>query len=561
MKKKKPKGLFFIKLGIAIIGRKMWRHLIKESKNCERAQRKVLTDFIEYAEETAYGKEHNFADISTPQDYQQSVPINSYETLKPYILRHTQGEANVLFPGKPFIYATTSGTTKDPKWIPITHKYNDECYNGLTKLWFYTMLREKPDLLEGPDLTVVGRSEEGTAPDGTPYGSFSGHMNKHIPEFLKRLKVVPYQVYDIPDYFSKYYTLLRLCIEHDIYWMTTGNPSTLLEIKRLIEENIGLMIEDIEKGTLREDIEVPDAIRTVVTSPLKPNPERADELRRIAAAHRDDLLPKHYWPNLTMINTWTQGNSGLYLKHAEGYFSEDAKIREFGYLATEARAGIILNCEQTASILAAHLLFFEFIRRDEYGSANPKVYLAHELEEGEYYYLLVTTPSGLYRYDMNDIVRIDGFYNEFPMFTFIQKGSGVTSLTGEKLSEDQYLAAVKEIEKEMGFRTKFHIGFGDLDTSSYHVYVEFPAGIGAEATETFITTLDTKLMEMNIEYKSKRESNRIREPQLRVLKENAFDDFKRECMRRGYRGGQFKLMHLMIDDERKKMFEALVAVD
>jgi hypothetical protein len=37
--------------------------------------------------------------------------VNDYEALRPYVERHKHGEADILFPGKPVLYATTSGTT------------------------------------------------------------------------------------------------------------------------------------------------------------------------------------------------------------------------------------------------------------------------------------------------------------------------------------------------------------------------------------------------------------------------------------------------------------------
>lgn len=557
--KYQPKKLGLIKLGVNIPGSRMLKKMEKASRNCQKSQHKVLMAILKYAKKTVYGQDHHFNQIKTVEDFQRLVPVNDYEDLRPLIMRHTRGEENVLFPGKPFLYATTSGTTKDPKWIPITKKYYRECYNGLTKLWFHTMLKEKPDLLEGPDLTVVGRAEEGRTEDGTPYGSFSGHVNKNIPKILKPLKVVPDTVYDILDYPSRYYVLIRMTIEHDIHWSTAGNPSTFLEIKRVVDQHINDFIDDIEKGSLKKDLDVPQEIRDHIESFLEANPQRAEELRKIRDKHKGNLLPKHYWPNLKLINTWTCGNSGLYLKHAKDYFPSDAIIREFGYLATEARAGVILDSNQQASILAAHLLFFEFIAKEDMGRENPPVLGAHELEKNREYYILITTPSGLYRYNMNDIVRIDGFYQEFPMITFVQKGAGVTSLTGEKLYEQQFLAAVAETEKEMDIKTRFHIAFADFSSSSYQVYIEFDDEIGNGNLSTFARFLDTKMKEMNPEYKAKRDSNRLKPVNVHKLCDHAFDEFKKECMKRGYRDGQFKLTHLMIDEKRKQMFDMLVA--
>ena len=64
------------------------------------------------------------------------------------------------------------------------------------------------------------------------------------------------------------------------------------------------------------------------------------------------------------------------------------------------------------------------------------------MRKGLDYYIIVTTPSGLYRYFINDVVRVTGFLHAAPLLKFMQKGKGVTNITGEKLYEAQVLAAV-----------------------------------------------------------------------------------------------------------------------
>ncbi len=64
-----------------------------------------------------------------------------------------------------------------------------------------------------------------------------------------------------------------------------------------------------------------------------------------------------------------------------------------------------------------------------------------EVEVGKSYAVFVTTVDGLYRYDMNDIVAATDRVAATPTLVFVQKGRGVTSITGEKLAEAQVLAS------------------------------------------------------------------------------------------------------------------------
>ncbi|HJP62285.1 MAG TPA: GH3 auxin-responsive promoter family protein, partial [Mucilaginibacter sp.] len=83
-------------------------------------QQKTFEYLIAQAKETAFGKDHHFGSIKTYNDFKKNVPIRDYEDLRPYIDRITQGEENILWPGKPEYLAKTSGTTSGVKYIPIT---------------------------------------------------------------------------------------------------------------------------------------------------------------------------------------------------------------------------------------------------------------------------------------------------------------------------------------------------------------------------------------------------------------------------------------------------------
>ncbi|MGD9128715.1 MAG: GH3 auxin-responsive promoter family protein [Planctomycetia bacterium] len=552
----RPMVAKLVKIGMTKKGRAMQKILDEKSRDVKAAQHSILKDILEFAKDTVYGRLHEFGAIDSAGAFAGSVPINTYEDLRSYVDRHAAGEANVLFPGKPMFYATTSGTTDKPKLIPITRKYHDECYNGLTKLWFYAMFKQNPNFLDGRDISMVGKAVEGRTEDGTPYGSFSGHMNAYMPEFVKRFRVIPFQVHDIDDYHSKYYALMRIAMGVPIRWIVAANPSTLVELHRFAVAHFDEIVADIRRGTLKADLNISPAIRTAIENRLTPNPKRADALSALQREHAK-LLPKHYWPGLSLINTWKCGNSGLYLKQTEGFYPEHTVIREFGYIATEARAGIVLDNDDDASVLAAHLLFFEFIKASDIGSANPRVYLAHELEVGEAYGILVTTPSGLYRYDMNDIIKMEGFYNEFPKIKFVQKGRGVVNLTGEKLSEAQYIAAVDHIQTVLGLKIPFHVAFGDIETSRYHVFVEAESDSARLNLDAISKELDDALARLNMEYTAKRRSNRIKPPAVHPLPSNAYQRYKQQALADGARDGQFKITQISIDEERFQMFKDL----
>lgn len=119
-----------------------------------------------------------------------------------------------------------------------------------------------------------------------------------------------------------------------------------------------------------------------ILSKLKPNPKRASELVALRHQFGENLRPKHYWPNLKCANTWKQGNCAQVLPRLDGYYPEGASIREFGYQASEARAGMVLGNDWDSSVLAIHIYHFEFVEESRRNDENPITLLAHQLKKG-----------------------------------------------------------------------------------------------------------------------------------------------------------------------------------
>ena len=565
MKEKRVKKWWLIRFALTFVGKKILREMTKASKDGKKALGEILRNTLSASKDTVYGKEHHFDEIlkaGTPEElfalFQKYVPINEYEDLRPYIERHKNGEQDILFPGKPKMYATTSGTTKEPKWIPVTEQYYQEVYRKMSQCWFYTMIMNKPKVFYGPCVSIVGKAIEGAAPDGTVYGSISGVMQRDIPDFMKVVYTAPGEVFLITDYKARYYALMRMGIEQDTHLIITANPSTLIEMQTNANEFFDDYCDDIEHGTVSQKFDIPGNIRDAMIAYTKPNPERAAELRKLKARY-GTVLPKHYWPNMQVVNTWFCGNTRVYFEKIRDSFPPDCVFHEFSYVSTECKAGLVLKSNTEDTVVFGHKMYFEFIHEKDLENPAPKIHQAYELTEGQRYCMLVTHYSGLYRYNMNDLVEVTGYYNEFPIIKYIQKVNGTINLTGEKLHERQFIEAVHETEKKTGKIAPFFVGFADPQKSSYKFYYEFAnQDISITEAEEFTAYLDNCLQEYNPEYREKRASNRLKMPETALLGPESFERFKATCIDRGYRDGQFKVNLLMQDEKRHAMFKELV---
>ena len=554
-----------INLGLAIMSLPGRMSLARASRNPEKASARTLRKILNLAKNTAYGKEHHFGAIvkaRKPEQlfrlYEKSVRASEYESFRPYVERHKHGEANVLIPGKPLMYATTSGTTSKPKWIPISQKYMKDVYDVMSHIWLDNFARVRPKFLSGGLVVSVAKVVEGYAEDGTIFGSVSGVTAKKIPSIIRKRFVTPPEVYDISDYTARYYVMMRLAIAHSVSYIVAPNPSTLLELIHNAEEYFDDYIEDIEKGSISEKFDVSPEIRSVLAGFTVPDPERANFLRRVKEKCGGKPQLKDWWPDMQLLSSWKCGNTAIAAEKVQQQLPAGCCYQELGYFASECRFGLVLD-EGIDSTLFPNYHYYEFIEENDLENPEPRFLRLHELEQGKRYCIYVTTFSGLYRYNMNDLVEVGGWNGKTPKIHMVQKVNGIVSITGEKLYEKQFIEAVHEAERQSGLKANFFIGFADPEEACYDFYYEFEKRkIRRSKAEAFTKIVDSQLMEMNIEYQSKRASHRLKEPKTFVLKRNAYDHFKRRSLLEGARDGQFKLVMLLQDKRRQRWINSLI---
>lgn len=530
--------------------------------NQSRTLRTILND----AKDSQYGKEHHFEEIISSADdtelyelFKRYNPPTEFEHYRPYVKRMMEGESDVLFNGRQALFATTSGSTGEPKYIPISKKYLDNAYSKATRLWLSNFLTHRKRCFSGKMLTITGKRKEDTAPDGTIIGSVSGFTSHNAPSLIRHIYAVPAPVYDIDDYEARNYAIMRFALAQNVTIWIAPNPSTILEMQNTVDKWLDHIIEDIGNGTLCEELAIPQEIRQSLTGYLKPNPTRAFELRSLQSKY-ERVTPRRYWPNLQVLSTWKCGNTRIYLKKMEDFFRYDLFHQELGYFATECRAGLVFDSSDDSTPMP-HLHFYEFRKEKDLLNPNAPFYRLWELKEGERYCPFVTTSSGLYRYNMNDIVQVGPQYRHTPKIHMVQKVNGIVSITGEKLYEDQFIKAVDSAQKETGMALSYYSGYVNLEESRYDWYFEFEDKKTKQATaEEFAAVVDTHLKELNIEYKSKRDSFRLKDPAVFLLRPNSFDKIKSFLMNRDKRDSSRFKPNVLAQNEGQHRLVARFAI-
>src|SRR4051812_18975113 len=201
------------------------RRFQESSHDATEAQRRKLLGIIRANRDTAYGRAHGFASINDVDDYQRNVPINSYESLSPYIDRMADGETNILTAESPLMFAQTSGTTGKQKLIPVTSSSLAE-YNHAVQTHTWRTIEAHPASAEGQFLVTSSRDVEGRTAAGIPYGAMSGFVIRRQPALVRSRFVLPYEVSLVKQIELKYYLTLRLALEAPMTAFSTLNPSS-----------------------------------------------------------------------------------------------------------------------------------------------------------------------------------------------------------------------------------------------------------------------------------------------------------------------------------------------
>ena len=511
-----------IALRMAWVGFFLWRPMINQTFCPESTQEKLLLQILSKNKDTDFGKMHGFSGIQNYADFRQTLPVQNYEDLIGFIMQQENERKSCLNAKQPVMYAQTSGTADKPKNIPILPETIAQ-YRRSQHCVAYAIHSAIPKTYTGKVLAIVSPAVEGYLPSGTPYGSMSGLIYRSMPDFVSANYVIPASVFEVANYELKYRLITVFALaEENITLIATANPSTLLKIVDILNTHWEALVNEIGVGN---------------SYGLRANPQRVDELRNLAGK-KHFIIFADIWPNLQTVITWTCGSCAVLIPSLKKQLGQTTRIVEMGYLSSEFRGSITVDVFQNKSIPTIHENFFEFVERDRWDDKIEEFQTISSLVEGKQYYVIVTTQNGLYRYFINDIIEVDGWYNGTPTIRFVQKGKGVVNLTGEKLYESQVIEAVNRIKLALNIDFNFFMLLGYPGLLRYTLY------IAAEPSAQVTVLLEKYLGDLNIEFAAKRQSGRLQQTRVCFVTNLTAEAYKKHCIERGQREGQFKFIKL-----------------
>jgi hypothetical protein len=464
-------------------------------KNAVSLQQKTFEQLIAQAKNTAFGKDHTFDQVKTYTDFKRLVPIRDYEELSPYIKRVTNGEENVLWPGKPTYLTKTSGTTSGVKYIPISKESMPEHIKAARNaLLSYIHETGKADFLNGKMIFLQGSpvlAEKG----GIQTGRLSGIVAHHVPAYLQKNRMPSYEVNCIEDWEEKVDAIVRETINQDMTLISGIPPWCQMYFDRLSALSDGKKIKDIFPN-----------FKLYVYGGVNFEPYRARMQESIGFG-------------IDTIETYPA---------SEGFIAFQDSQKEKGLL-----------------LLVDSGIFYEFIPTDEYFNENPTRLSLAEIELDKNYALILNTNAGLWGYSIGDTVK---FVSKNP-YKIVVSGriKHYISAFGEHVIGEEVEQALMSVANQesvdiIEFTVAPQVN-PDAGQLPYHEwFIEF--GAEPKDLKAFALKVDKALQAKNIYYFDLIDGNILQPLIIRSLKKETFINYMRS---QGKLGGQNKVPRLAND--------------
>lgn len=490
----------------------------KASRRVAETQSQLLQVYLSSNQHTAYLMHH----ASRITNYQ--LPLTTYEDYIPYIERIANGETNLLTKDPVQLFELSSGSTSASKMIPYTPTLKREFRLGLST-WIHDLYTHHPNLIHGPAYWSISPLTSGPrhTPAGTPIGfeedsAYLGFFGSIIESSLMAVPNFVKHIQDVNDF--RYVTLLYLLRCENLRLISIWNPTFLTLLLAPLEQWWDSLLKDIADGT----ITLPNqSLISNLQLPVTSYELRARNLSKLSLTDYSSI-----WRNLSLISCWADGASELYARELQNTFP-NVTIQPKGLLATEAFISFPLTgYEGNALAITSH--YFEFL------AENGDIFLAHQLEKGKTYSVIVTTGGGLYRYQLNDIVEVTDFYNQIPCIKFIGKADNVSDYFGEKLNEQFVSNVLKKLFQKYKLTPLFYmLALDDALPFRYTLYLELE---DIQLPNSLNADLDFALR-ANFHYDYCRKLDQLAETQIIQVK-NGGTSYIRASQQRGRKLGNIK---------------------
>lgn len=502
------------------------------------AQRKLLLRLLRRNAETEFGRRYDFTTLRSVAEYQTRVPLSTYDDYQVAIQQISAGQPHVLTQEPVRLLEPTSGSTAASKLIPYTASLRAEFQRAIAP-WIVDLYSHEPRLLFGQaywSVTPVTRRHE-RSPGGIPIGfeEDSEYFGRFQRRLIQSVLAVPPMVKLIEDVEAfRYVTLLFLLRRRSLALISVWNPTFLIMLVERLSDWWPLLADDIARGTISAPAPMASDLQLQLSAMNQPHRQRAAEIRAaFQSGHDRGAIHTQLWPHLRLISCWADAPAALHIPEAARLFPH-ARIRGKGLISTEGFVSFPMM-GYDGSVLAIRSHFFEFLPTD-----GGPVKLAHELEKGDCYSVVITTGGGLYRYQLQDLVQVVGHIGECPLIRFLGKEDHVSDWFGEKLNERHVRQALDVLLARHALRPTFAMLACEEDAGrhGYTLFIE-----AKDDSDDVLRRLGTELeaaLQENYHYRYCRDLGQLSALRVFRIAGGALETYLSVCQQHGQRAGDIK---------------------
>ncbi|GLT86790.1 hypothetical protein SLE2022_049080 [Rubroshorea leprosula] len=569
--------------------------------NVCQIQQQVLEEIITRNVNTEYLR--RFLDgVYDKQLFKEKVPIVNYEEIKPYIERIANGESSNIISAEPITELLTSSGTSggQPKMMPSTAEDLDR------KTFFYNLLvpvmnKYVDGLGQGKAMYLLFVKPEIKTPSGlmarpvlTSYYKSSNFKNRPLNRF---------NVYTSPDETilcsdskqSMYCQLLcGLLQRHEVLRVGAVFASAFLRAIKFLEDHWKELCANIRTGCLSNwitDVGCQNAVSTVLCGA---NLELANTIENECRIRSWEGIIKRIWPRTKYIEVIVTGSMAQYIPTLE-FYSGGLPLISTMYASSECYFGINFKplskpCHVSYTLIP-NMGYFEFlpvkkngekvaqdvrsngVRDENCARSETELELTNvvdlvDVKLGEYYELIVTTFTGLYRYRVGDILMVTGFHNNAPQFRFVLRRNVALSIDTDKTNEEDLLKAViqaKLILETLGLLLTEYTSYAETSSIPGH-YVLFWELTNKGNNNEPLPELDREMMEQccstveesldSVYRRCRKKDNSIGPLEIRVVKHGAFDALMDFCVSQGSSINQYKTPRCIKSEEAVEILDS-----
>jgi hypothetical protein len=468
------------------------------------AQTKVFKELIQKGLKTKFGKDHGFQKVTDTESFRASVPVRDYEELRPYIDQVLEGEADVLWPGRPLYYAKSSGTTSGAKYIPITGDSMPQHIRAAREaLLNYIHQTGSTKAINGRHIFLQG-SPVLEDKNGVALGRLSGIVAHYVPAYLQKNRMPSWETNCIEDWETKVDAIVDETLKENMT-IIGGIPSWVqMYFERLIQKTGKAVGELFPNFSL------------FVYGGVNFEPYRGI-FKKLIGRTPDSI---EFYPA------------------SEGFFA---------YQDSQSDKGLLL--------LLNHGVFYEFIVASSFFEKEQEFHSLEEVQVGVNYVMIISTTAGLWRYNIGDTIQ----FTSLDPFKVIVSGriKHFISAFGEHVIvsevEQALQKAVEGEENDVTIR-EFTVAPQIKPKSGlpYHEwFIEFdqePSNI-----EAFALHIDKQMQHKNIYYDDLIKGNILRPLVIQKVKRDGFQSYMKSI---GKLGGQNKVPRV---SDNRKIADALVS--